>query len=140
MMSDELEQALHRARELTLSAKYEMITVDILLLALMQDRDAVEVLSGLNVDCLTVTKALTAHLLEDIDSRIIEPEPVPTQGFQRVLRRASLHAQHAGKKEVCGSDILVSLLAEEETYGVYLLAEQGDTTRCHKFSVPWHRP
>ena len=127
MMSDELEQALHRARELTLSSKHEMITVELLLLALMQDRDAVELLSGLNVDCLTVTKALTVHLLEDIDSRVLEPDPVPTQGFQRVLRRASLHAQHAGKKEVCGSDILVSLLAEEESYGVYLLAQQGVT-------------
>ena len=91
MMSDELEQALHRARELTLSSKHEMITVELLLLALMQDRDAVELLSGLNVDCLTVTKALTVHLLEDIDSRVLEPDPVPTQGFQRVLRLSLIH-------------------------------------------------
>ncbi len=127
MMSEELEKTLHRARELAVGFEQEMITIEHLLLALMQDRDAVELLSALHVDCLEITKGLTHHLIDEIETRTLEGVPVPTQGFQRVLRRASLHAQHAGKKQICGSDILVSLLAEDESYGVYLLAQQNVT-------------
>ena len=124
MMSPTLEQTLHRAVELARSYGHELLTVEHLLLALLQDADALKVLEGCRVDCRQVEHQLTRYIEQEYEHSPLRRDPTPTQSFQRVLRRASVHVQHAQKTEFNGADILVALLAEDDSFGVHLLAQQ----------------
>ena len=137
MMSQELDKTLRRAVELAIGFGHEMTTIEHLLLALLQDQEAQQVLKALDVDCAEIAKELTDHLVAEMESGSFEGEPTPSQGFHRVLRRAALQVQHSGKQQVCGSDLLVALLAEDESYGVYLLGQQ-DVTRLDAMSSLSH--
>ena len=130
MFSKELEVTISQAYQEARSARHEFLTVEHLLLALLDNASALSVLSacGANINGLEaeLRKALsdTVPLLGDEDSR----DTQPTIGFQRVLQRALYHVQSAGKQEVIGSNVLVAMFSEKDSYAIYLL-NKFDVTR-----------
>jgi len=130
MLSKELEYSLNVAFRSAYEKRHEFITVEHLLLAMLDNSIALEVLRacGANVDQLR--KDLTEFL--DETTPLIPPgvkrETQPTLGFQRVLQRAAFHVQSSGKKEVTGANILVAIFSEQDSQAVYLLNKQ-DVTR-----------
>jgi ATP-dependent Clp protease ATP-binding subunit ClpA len=130
MFSKELEVTISQAYQEARSARHEFLTVEHLLLALLDNASALSVLSacGANINGLEaeLRKALrdTVPLLGDEDNR----DTQPTIGFQRVLQRALYHVQSAGKQEVIGSNVLVAIFSEKDSYAIYLL-NKFDVTR-----------
>jgi ATP-dependent Clp protease ATP-binding subunit ClpA len=129
MFSKELEVSISQAYQEARTARHEFLTVEHLLLALLDNSSALSVLSACGADIngfeVELRKALTdtVPVLEDDDSR----DTQPTIGFQRVLQRALYHVQSAGKQEVIGSNVLVAIFSEKDSYAVYLLAKFGVT-------------
>lgn len=127
MLSKELEAALNDAFRTARSRRHEFITVEHLLLALLDDSAALTVMTACNVDI----EALRGDLVEFIDSTtpLLGDEEEgrdtqPTLGFQRVLQRAVFHVQSSGKREVTGANILVAVFSEQESQAVYFLKSQ----------------
>ncbi len=129
MLSKELEFTLNQAFKQARERLHEFMTVEHLLLALLDNPTAVEVLRACGAN--------TDRLRSDIDSFIEETTPQlgdndsretqPTLGFQRVLQRAVFHVQSAGRKEVTGANVLVAIFSEQESQAVYFLDQQGIT-------------
>jgi len=130
MISRNLEQTLHRALELATERHHEYATLEHLLLALTDDTDALAVLKACNVGVDDLKGDLTQFLDDDLDVLVThkENEPRPTAGFQRVIQRAAIHVQSAGRESVTGANVLVAMFAERESHAVYLLQLQ-DMTR-----------
>ncbi|NTU77074.1 MAG: AAA family ATPase, partial [Alphaproteobacteria bacterium] len=130
MLSRHLERSLHRALALASERRHEYATLEHLLLALTEDQDAMAVLRacGVNIDKLRID--LAKYLEDELSSLISEEmlDPQPTSGFQRVLQRAVIHVQSAGREEVTGANVLISLFSERESHAVYFLQSQ-DMTR-----------
>jgi len=130
MFSKELEVSISQAYQEARSARHEFLTVEHLLLALLDNSSALSVLSACGADISALEaelrKALqdTVPVLGDEDSR----DTQPTIGFQRVLQRALYHVQSAGKQEVIGSNVLVAIFSEKDSYAIYLL-NKFDVTR-----------
>jgi len=126
MLSAELEQTLNDAVKTARARHFEFITVEHLLLALLEDPSASSVLQAVGCD----QKKLRASLEEFIDTTLpvlspdSEDETQPTLGFQRVIQRAILHVQGSGRKEVNGANVLVAIFSEAESFAVYFLAQQ----------------
>jgi ATP-dependent Clp protease ATP-binding subunit ClpA len=123
MFSKELEVTISQAYQEARSARHEFLTVEHLLLALLDNSSALSILSacGANINGLEaeLRKALndTVPELGQDDNR----ETQPTIGFQRVLQRALYHVQSAGKQEVIGANVLVAIFSEKDSYAIYLL-------------------
>ncbi len=126
-LSRGLEQALHQAIKLASERHHEYATLEHLLLALMDDGDAGQVMKACNVDTATLRKSVQKYVDEDLMSLVIEDggEAKPTTGFQRVVQRAVLHVQNSGRDEVTGANVLVALFTERESHAVYFLHEQN---------------
>jgi len=130
MFSKELEVTISQAYQEARSARHEFLTVEHLLLALLDNSSALSILSacGANITGLEVElrKALndTVPELDPDDNR----DTQPTIGFQRVLQRALYHVQSAGKQEVIGANVLVAIFSEKDSYAIYLL-NKFDVTR-----------
>ncbi|NVB38938.1 AAA family ATPase [Pseudenhygromyxa sp. WMMC2535] len=128
MLSPELRETLDSAIQDTRRRHHEYITLEHLLLALLDDPNAREVLQGCNADIEALRVELEAFLDEHVPK--LDPELNPdgevqqTVGVGRVLQRAVLHVQGAGKAEVTGANLLVALFAEPESMAVYLLEQQ----------------
>ncbi len=127
MLSKELEQVLNEAFRTARTRRHEFITVEHLLLALLDDSAALTVIQACQVD----VEALRGDLVEFIDSTtpLLGDEAdgrdtQPTLGFQRVLQRAVFHVQSSGKQEVTGANILVAIFSEQESQAVYFLKSQ----------------
>jgi ATP-dependent Clp protease ATP-binding subunit ClpA len=129
MLSRHLEHSLHRALALAGERSHEFATLEHLLLALTEDPDAVAVLRACNVDVNRLRADLDGYLNEDMTSLVLDgnADPQPTAGFQRVLQRAVIHVQSAGREEVNGANVLVALFAERESYAAYFLQTQNMT-------------
>ena len=121
MIAQELEVSLHMAFVEARQKRHEFITVEHLLLALLDNPSAAEALraSGGNIEQLRreLTQFIEEHTptvegTEDIDTQ-------PTLGFQRVIQRAILHVQSSGKKEVNGANILVAIFGEKDSHAFY---------------------
>ena len=129
MIAQELEVSLHLAFVEARQKRHEYITVEHLLLAMLDNPSAAQVLRACGAD---VTELRTA-LIEFIDNNTSvvpgtgEVDTQPTVGFQRVIQRAILHVQSASKKEVTGANILVALFGEKESHAVYFLAQRNIT-------------
>ncbi len=127
--SKSLEAALHRALEHANERNHEYATLEHLLLALLDDRDAAAVMRACNVEL----DALRGRVMEYIDSELGElvvkgaTEAQPTTGFQRVIHRAVVHVQSSGREEVTGANVLVAIFAERESHAAYFLQEQEMT-------------
>jgi len=129
MLSKDLEQAIAQCHTLARQARHEFMTVESLLLCLLDEPSAKAVLKvcGANLERLRadLQRAILSipHLGQD-DAR----DTQPTLGFQRVLQRAVYHVQSAGRKEVTGANVLVAIFGEKDSPAVYLLNQQ-DVTR-----------
>ncbi len=125
-----LEETIHRALTLATDRKHELATLEHLLLALLDDKDAAAVITACDVDIVPLRADVTRYLDEDLASLTVEDfeEARPTAGFHRVIQRAVIHVQSSGREEVTGANALVALFAERESHAVYFLQER-DMTR-----------
>ena len=129
MIAQELEVSLHMAFVEARQKRHEFITVEHLLLALLDNPTAAEVLRSCGANMDELRKNLTQHITEQTP-RIAadrEVDTQPTLGFQRVIQRAILHVQSSGKKEVTGANVLVAIFGEKDSHAVYYLHQQGVT-------------
>jgi len=129
MIAQELEVSLHMAFMDARQKRHELITVEHLLLAMLDNPSAAEVLKacGSNIDSL---RNDLAQYIDDHTPTISGEDEVdtqPTLGFQRVIQRAMLHVQSSGKKEVNGANVLVAIYGEKDSHAVYFLHQQGVT-------------
>ena len=129
MISQELEVSLHMAFVEARQKRHEFITVEHLLLALVDNPTAVEVLRACAVNIEELRKNLTGFVTEHTPTvaGTEEIDTQPTLGFQRVIQRAILHVQSSGKKEVTGANVLVAIFGEKDSHAVYFLHQQGTT-------------
>lgn len=127
--SSRFEEGLHRALEYANERNHEYAMLEHLLLALIDDSDAARVMSACGVDLNLLRAKLTRYLDKDLTSVVsgLGAGAQPTAAFQRVIHRAVVHVQSAGREEVTGANVLVGLFAERESHAVYLLNEQGMT-------------
>ena len=126
MLSKELEASLNVAFSVARNKRHEYITVEHLLLALLDNSSASTVLKACGTDLQRLKNELSEFLEENtpVFSENINAEVQPTLGFQRVLQRAVFHVQSSGKKEVTGANVLVAIYGEQESQAVYLLHQQ----------------
>ncbi len=128
MLSKDLEVTLNLAFKGARSKRHEFMTVEHLLLALIDNDSAASVLRACGADLNVLRKDLiefvdsTTPLIPENDT---ERETQPTLGFQRVLQRAVFHVQSSGKKEVTGANVLVAIFSEQESQAVYYLKQQS---------------
>src|SRR5881394_3143988 len=122
MIAQELEVSLHMAFVEARQKRHEFITVEHLLLALLDNPTAAEVLRACGANMDELRKNLTPRIAADR-----EVDTQPTLGFQRVIQRAILHVQSSGKKEVTGANVLVAIFGEKDSHAVYFLQQQGIT-------------
>jgi len=129
MLSRNLEQTLHRALVYANTKHHEFATLEHLLLALVEDPDAVAVMRACDVDIELLKQELTQYINSELQN-LVHPasgEAKPTSSFQRVLQRSAIHVQSSGREEVTGANVLVSLFSERESNAVFLLQEQEMT-------------
>ncbi len=129
MIAQELEVSLHLAFVEARQKRHEFITVEHLLLAMLDNASATHVLRACGADINELRAVLIHHIethtpclpgTSDVDTQ-------PTVGFQRVIQRAILHVQSTNKKEVTGANILVALFGEKESHAVYFLNQRAIT-------------
>ena len=128
MLNRELEETLSSAFRDALHRRHEFMTVEHLLLALLDNRQAAEVLHACGVDFERLREQLQRFVEETtplLPENTPEAETQPTLGFQRVLQRAVFHVQSSGKSEVSGANVLVAIFSEKESHAVYVLQMQG---------------
>jgi ATP-dependent Clp protease ATP-binding subunit ClpA len=129
MLDKELEITLNLAYKETRERRHEFMTVEHLLLALLDNPDAVSVLRSCGAEIESLRGELnrfldeTTPILSEHDDR----ETQPTLGFQRVMQRAVFHVQSSGKKEVTGANVLVAIFSEPDSQAVYFLNKQNVT-------------
>lgn len=129
--SSSLENAIHAALAHANERKHELATLEHLLLALIDETDAAQVMRACEVDLVGLRSTVTQFLDTELDSLISEidgSEAAPTTAFQRVIQRAAIHVQSSGRNEVTGANVLVAIFAERESHAAYFLQEQ-DMTR-----------
>ena len=126
MLSKELELSLNQAFRSAYEKRHEFISVEHLLLAMLENSAAADVLKacGANIDWL---RQELSNFLEETTPLIapgVKRETQPTLGFQRVLQRAAFHVQSSGKQEVTGANVLVAIFSEQDSHAVFLLNQQ----------------
>jgi len=131
MIAQELEVSLHMAFVEARQQRHEFITVEHLLLALLDNPSASEVLKACSANVDELRKSLT-QFIADNTPQVAGTDDVdtqPTLGFQRVIQRAIMHVQStgSGKKEVTGANVLVAIFGEKDSHAVYYLHQQGVT-------------
>jgi ATP-dependent Clp protease ATP-binding subunit ClpA len=131
MIAQELEVSLHMAFVEARQQRHEFITVEHLLLALLDNPSAAEVLRACSANIDDLRKSL-ANFIKDNTPQVAGTDEVdtqPTLGFQRVIQRAIMHVQSTGngKKEVTGANVLVAIFGEKDSHAVYYLHQQGVT-------------
>ena len=126
MLSKNLEISLHRALALAKKYRHEYATLEHLLYALTDDPDAAAVMRGCGISMTNIKKNLSDFLENELTSLVVDEveESRPTAGFQRVIHRAAIHVQSAGKSEVTGANVLVALFSERDSHAVFFLQEQ----------------
>ena len=131
MLSEDLKQTINNAIEDTQERRHEYLTLEHLLLALLDDESAAKVLTGCGAD-IEAVRAEIEEFLETNMERVPDEETLTTHqtiGVGRVLQRAVLHVQGAGKREVTGANLLVAIFAEPESHAAYILQNHGITRR-----------
>ncbi|MEW5891722.1 MAG: ATP-dependent Clp protease ATP-binding subunit ClpA [Pseudomonadota bacterium] len=129
MIAQELEVSLHMAFMEARQKRHEFITVEHLLLAMLDNPSAAEVLRACTANIEELRRSLT-DFIEKHTPRVPgtgEVDTQPTLGFQRVIQRAILHVQSSGKKEVTGANVLVAIFGEKDSHALHYLNQQGVT-------------
>tara|TARA_B100001029_G_C15056679_1_gene454920 strand:- start:223 stop:2484 length:2262 start_codon:yes stop_codon:yes gene_type:complete len=127
MLDKQVEENLNFSFKLASTSSHEFVTVEHLLLSLLQNDSALEVFNSLDTNVKSLEEKLTKFIKETtplIDSSN-NNEIQPTLGFQRVLQRAVFHVQSSGKDKVNGANLLVAIFGEKESHSVYLLEQEG---------------
>ncbi|RIV92286.1 ATP-dependent Clp protease ATP-binding subunit ClpA [Aurantiacibacter xanthus] len=134
-----LEKTLHTAIQHAIDRTHEYATLEHLLLALVNDSDAAEVMTACGVDLEELANVVRQYLDQEYQSlkSSDQADPQPTAGFQRVIQRAILHVQTSGKDTVTGANVLVALFSERDSYAVYFLQQQ-DMSRLDAVSFISH--
>jgi ATP-dependent Clp protease ATP-binding subunit ClpA len=129
MIAQELEVTLHMAFMDARQKRHEFISVEHLLMAMLDNPSAAEVLRACGANIETMRDQLGKFIDEHTPKVAGEDEvdTQPTLGFQRVIQRAILHVQSSGKKEVTGANVLVAVFGEKDSHAVYFLTQQGVT-------------
>ncbi len=131
MIAQELEVSLHMAFVEARQQRHEFITVEHLLMALLDNPSAAEVLRACSANIDDLRKSLVQFIKENTPTvgGTEEVDTQPTLGFQRVIQRAIMHVQStgSGKKEVTGANVLVAIFGEKDSHAVYYLHQQGVT-------------
>ena len=126
MFSKDLEYSIGQCYKQAREARHEFMTVEHLLLALLENPAAIAVLKACGFNQPTLADGLRQIITDSVpvlpadDAR----DTQPTLGFQRVLQRAVYHVQSSGKKEVTGANVLVAIFGEKDSHAVYLLQQQ----------------
>ena len=130
MLSRELELTLNLAFRDARGKRHEFITVEHLLLGLIDNESALAALKSCGADIAVLRRDLQVYV-DEATPLLPQPdggrETQPTLGFQRVLQRAVFHVQSSGKREVSGANVLVAIFSEQESQAVFLLRQQGIT-------------
>ena len=128
MLDKELEYTLNLAFKEARAKRHEFVTVEHLLIALLENSSALEVLKA----CGANINRLRNNLVEFIDrttpvipAHVHDRDTQPTLGFQRVLQRAVFHVQSSGKTEVTGANVLAAIFSEQESQSVYLIRQEN---------------
>jgi ATP-dependent Clp protease ATP-binding subunit ClpA len=126
MLSRNLERSLHQALSCARERHHEYATLEHLLFSLIEDQDAVAVLRACGVDIEKLKEDLVDYLDNELGNLVVnrDEDPKPTASFQRVVQRAAIHVQTAGRQEVTGANVLVAMFSERESHAVYYLQEQ----------------
>jgi len=134
-----LEKTLHSALANASERSHEYATLEHLLLALIDDADAAQVMQACGVDLGDLGDVVRQYLDQEYQSlkTAEKADPQPTAGFQRVIQRAILHVQSSGKDTVTGANVLVALFSERDSYAVYFLQQQ-DMSRLDAVSYISH--
>ena len=134
-----LEKTLHAALGNASDRSHEYATLEHLLLALIEDTDASQVMTACGVDLGDLGDVVKQYLDQEYESLKTsdKADPAPTAGFQRVIQRAILHVQSSGKDTVTGANVLVALFSERDSYAVYFLQQQ-DMSRLDAVSYISH--
>ena len=128
MIAQELEVSLHMAFMEARQKRHEFITVEHLLLALLDNPSASEVIKACAGEIDDLRKLLSEFVAEHTPLLATDDgDTQPTLGFQRVIQRAILHVQSSGKKEVTGANVLVAIFGEKDSHAVYFLTQKGIT-------------
>ena len=129
MISKELESTLNIALKEAKRRRHEYVSLEHLLYALLQDKDASRAIINCGGDIDRLRKSLDEFFNGQMDAlpEGVDQEPHQTLGFHRILQRAVIHAQSAEKKEINGGNLLIAMFREPDSYAVYLLEEQGIT-------------
>ncbi len=128
--SSSLEKSIHSALKLANERNHELATLEHLLLALLDEKDASNVLLACDVNVKELRTNIENFLNNELGSLVTEvegSEAVPTTGFQRVIQRAAIHVQSSGRNEVTGANVLVAIFAERESHAAFFLQEQNMT-------------
>ena len=128
--SQSLETSLQKSIDYAAKKNHEHVTVEHLLLALIDDIDASNLLKACNID-LSILKNDLIKFIDEQKYLVInntEQLPEPTAGYRTVITRAAIHVQQSGKNEVNGANVIVAIFSQQESYSVYLLEKQ-DMTR-----------
>jgi len=131
MLNKDLEISLNLAFRQAKESRHEFMTVEHLLLALLDNPSAIEALGACGADLAKLRKSLLDFISETTPMIPVgedERETQPTLGFQRVLQRAVFHVQSSGKNEVSGSNVLVAIFSEQESQAAYIL-KKSDISR-----------
>ena len=124
MLSRELEETLRRAMGAATAKAHEFATLEHLLLALIEDSDALEVLAACKVDIEELRSRLTDYIETELASIVSHSDNLdvqPTASFQRVIQRAIIHTQSSGREVATGANVLVSIFSERESHAVWFL-------------------
>ena len=128
ILGSDMNATLADAFQDATAKRHKFLTVEHLLLALLTDGSARDVLLGVGADLDSLRSSLDVHIEEttpSISEEVQDGQPQPSLGFQRALRRAVFHVQSHGRKEVTGADVLVAIFGEPETTAVHLLKQQN---------------
>ena len=127
MISQELEVSLHMAFVEARQKRHEFITVEHLLLAMLDNPSAAQVLRACAANIEDLRKVLGDFVQQHtpIVGGTNEVDTQPTLGFQRVIQRAILHVQSSGKKEVTGANVLVAIFGEKDSHAVYFFTSKA---------------
>jgi hypothetical protein len=124
-----LDQSLRRTLALANERHHQYATLEHLLLALADDQDAADVMRACNVDFDKLRRNMVLYVESELKALVTDgsEDSKPTAGFQRVIQRAVIHVQSAGRQEVTGADVLVAIFAEREAHAAIFLQEQAMT-------------
>ncbi len=124
MLSQELEETLRRSLSIAGERHHEFATLEHLLLAMLEDKDALNVMQGCNLDISRLREMLESYIDDEMDELVAQADEIevqPTASFSRVIQRAIIHTQSSGRGSATGANVLIAMYSERESHAVWFL-------------------